>query len=166
VAHVADALDMDKFESLAVIYERYAERMQERYYDYNDMISTRWRCSSATTACGTTCRRDTSIWSTNSRTRIMRRCRCCACFRTIPCTRGANIMWWGRRTRLCSSSRREVSNILDFERMYREPQLIVLKENYRSTQPILDLARRVIAQGTNRLERMIPTLKKELVGPR
>jgi len=60
----------------------------------------------------------------------------------------------------------EVSNILDFERMYREPQLIVLKENYRSTQPILDLARRVIAQGTNRLERMIPTLKKELVAAR
>lgn len=55
-----------------------------------------------------------------------------------------------------------ISNILDFRERYRDPELVVLTENYRSTQHILDLGRFLIQKGQDRLERRIPELEKTL----
>ncbi|HXH26638.1 MAG TPA: ATP-dependent DNA helicase [Candidatus Acidoferrum sp.] len=56
----------------------------------------------------------------------------------------------------------ELSNILQFHELYREPKLITLTENYRSTQTILDNARQVIAQGEDRLETALKNISKQL----
>jgi DNA helicase-2/ATP-dependent DNA helicase PcrA len=56
-----------------------------------------------------------------------------------------------------------LSNILDFRSHFREPKLVALTENYRSTQDILDLAQFFIRKGEDRLEKLIPELEKTLV---
>jgi len=56
----------------------------------------------------------------------------------------------------------EISNILSFREMYREPVVITMTENYRSTQKVLDLARHIILKGEERLENKIPEMVKEL----
>ncbi len=60
-----------------------------------------------------------------------------------------------------------VENILGFSRKFRDPAIIVLTRNYRSTQQILDFARKVILQGEDRLEnRLEGSIQKELVASR
>lgn len=56
----------------------------------------------------------------------------------------------------------EISNILSFRGMFRDVALITMTENYRSTQSVLDLARRIILKGEERLENKIPEIVKEL----
>ena len=57
-----------------------------------------------------------------------------------------------------------VQNILTFNQKFRDPALIVLQNNYRSTQAICDLVRKIIVTGENRLENIYPELiKKELI---
>lgn len=46
----------------------------------------------------------------------------------------------------------EISNILSFKKLYNDVEVIVLTENYRSTQKVLDFARAVVVQGVERLE--------------
>lgn len=46
----------------------------------------------------------------------------------------------------------EISNILSFKKLYDDVEVIVLTENYRSTQKVLDFARAVVVQGVERLE--------------
>lgn len=55
----------------------------------------------------------------------------------------------------------EIGNILAFRETYKDVRLITLTENYRSTKPILELARSVITLGSERLENVIPNLIKE-----
>jgi DNA helicase-2/ATP-dependent DNA helicase PcrA len=56
----------------------------------------------------------------------------------------------------------DTSNIARFKKLYTDVTTIVLVENYRSTQEVLTVAREVITQGKNRLERHDPTLRKDL----
>ena len=51
----------------------------------------------------------------------------------------------------------DVRNILDFERHYPGARVVVLEENYRSTQRILDAANGVIANNTSRKEKRLRT---------
>ena len=55
-----------------------------------------------------------------------------------------------------------ISNILDFSTRYKDVTVITLKDNYRSTAPILELARRVIVQGDERLENTMDAVDKTL----
>lgn len=56
-----------------------------------------------------------------------------------------------------------IQNVMEFHRKYRDPEIIVLQQNYRSTQPILDFVRKIILKGEDRLENKLPDLiKKEL----
>ncbi|MFA5830022.1 MAG: ATP-dependent DNA helicase [Candidatus Gracilibacteria bacterium] len=56
-----------------------------------------------------------------------------------------------------------LENILNFHQKYLNPELVVLQKNYRSTQPILDLVRKIILTGNERLEARLPDqIKKEL----
>ncbi len=56
----------------------------------------------------------------------------------------------------------EVGNILSFKDTYPSTALITLTDNYRSVQPVLDSARQVITQGSERLESHMPELDKTL----
>ncbi len=56
----------------------------------------------------------------------------------------------------------ELSNILDFMKLYPKTELITLTENYRSGGNILEGSRSVITQGINRLEKNIKKLDKNL----
>lgn len=56
----------------------------------------------------------------------------------------------------------DISNIFRFQDIYKETKLISLIENYRSGAPIIEQARRVIAQGNNRLETITENLSKVL----
>ncbi len=56
----------------------------------------------------------------------------------------------------------DIGNIVGFQDLYPGTKLVRLRENYRSTQLILDESRRVIRQGGDRLEDRIPDLDKSL----
>jgi len=56
----------------------------------------------------------------------------------------------------------DISNILSFREMFRDPVVITMTENYRSVQKVLDLARQVIVKGEERLENKIPEMEKVL----
>ena len=57
-----------------------------------------------------------------------------------------------------------VENMLDFAHQYAKDLLtVVLTNNYRSTQPILDISRALIEQNQERLVAQIPGLSKHLV---
>ena len=56
----------------------------------------------------------------------------------------------------------EVGNILGFRDRYEDVKIITLTDNYRSAEPILQKARQVITQGTERLERYIEEVDKTL----
>ncbi len=51
----------------------------------------------------------------------------------------------------------DIRNILNFERDYPDTKVVILEQNYRSTQTILDTARGVIAPNTQRKEKRLWT---------
>lgn len=57
----------------------------------------------------------------------------------------------------------EITNISSFKELYKDVKTIVLTENYRSSQEILDFARTVVTQGVNRLENIDKNINKQLL---
>ncbi|MBN1494729.1 ATP-dependent helicase [Candidatus Peregrinibacteria bacterium] len=57
----------------------------------------------------------------------------------------------------------KVQNILTFHKTFRNPEVIVLHKNYRSTQSILDLVSKIIRKGKDRLENLLGNVKKDLI---
>jgi DNA helicase-2/ATP-dependent DNA helicase PcrA len=54
--------------------------------------------------------------------------------------------------------------MMDFAAAYQKELLtVVLKENYRSTQPILDISKTLINRNEERLVKKLPGLSKELL---
>ena len=51
-------------------------------------------------------------------------------------------------------------NIIDFPKIFKETKVITLEENYRSTQPILDLTNEVISLAKEKFEKNLFTRKK------
>lgn len=56
----------------------------------------------------------------------------------------------------------EISNILSFRELYNDVEVIVLTDNYRSTQKVLDFARAIVTQGVERLETTYKEIRKDL----
>lgn len=56
----------------------------------------------------------------------------------------------------------DISNILGFEHTYRDVAVITLTDNYRSSAPILQTARSIITQGSDRLETSLAAVNKQL----
>lgn len=56
----------------------------------------------------------------------------------------------------------ELNNMLGFKRSYPDAKLIVLKDNYRSSQAILDSAAEIIEQAEDRLVKREPAISKDL----
>lgn len=166
VTHLSDFIRREKLDALAAIYRAYTERMHEAgYYDYNDMIldtigvlsrhsGVRYELQERYQYILVDEFQDTN----NAQMRLLE------LLSDHPVNEGRpNIMVVGDDDQaIFKFQGAEVSNIIDFSKRYRDPQIIVLKSNYRSTQDILDVARRVILRGENRLERQLPNLKKEL----
>jgi DNA helicase-2/ATP-dependent DNA helicase PcrA len=57
----------------------------------------------------------------------------------------------------------ELSNILNFQTIFKDVSVVNMTANYRSTQDILDIATHVIRKGEHRLENLIPQLEKTLI---
>jgi DNA helicase-2/ATP-dependent DNA helicase PcrA len=51
-------------------------------------------------------------------------------------------------------------NIIDFPKIFKQAKIIALEENYRSTQPILNLSNEVIARAKEKFEKELFTRKK------
>lgn len=166
LTHAADLGAMEKLEALAACYGSYIERMREAgYYDYNDMILD----TIAVLDQDLGLRRDLQERyryilvdefqdTNNAQMRLL------YLLTDDPADEGRpNIMVVGDDDQAVFKFQgAEISNIRDFARSYRDPAFVVLTENYRSIQAILDGARCVIAQGVNRLESTMPELVKEL----
>jgi DNA helicase II / ATP-dependent DNA helicase PcrA len=60
----------------------------------------------------------------------------------------------------------ELNNMLGFRRSYPAAKMIVLEENYRSLQPILDSAKTIIEQAADRLVKREPSISKNLMANR
>lgn len=60
----------------------------------------------------------------------------------------------------------ELSIMVNFAKRWRGVSQIVLTENYRSGQALLDVARQVITQGDDRLENRLPDITKQLTASR
>ena len=56
----------------------------------------------------------------------------------------------------------ELSNILNFRRMFVDVEVVTMIDNYRSTQDILDISTHLIRKGTGRLENLLPDMEKSL----
>jgi len=56
-----------------------------------------------------------------------------------------------------------IENMLDFSFKYKDTKVIVLENNYRSTQPILDLCSALIENNAERLTKKISWLQKKLI---
>lgn len=57
----------------------------------------------------------------------------------------------------------ELNNMLSFRHSYKDTKLIVLTDNYRSSQAILDTSTAIISQVQDRLTTRVPDLSKQLV---
>lgn len=56
----------------------------------------------------------------------------------------------------------ELSNILNFRRMFVDVEIVTMTDNYRSTQDVLDIATHLIRKGSGRLENLLPEMEKSL----
>jgi DNA helicase-2/ATP-dependent DNA helicase PcrA len=56
----------------------------------------------------------------------------------------------------------EVSNMVAFSRLFRDPKIITLQDSYRSTERILEASFSVVEQVTDRLESILPGTHKRL----
>jgi len=56
----------------------------------------------------------------------------------------------------------ELDNIMAFRDMYKDPRVIVLEDNYRSTRSILDIAEHVVGFNADRLTNLMPAITKKL----
>lgn len=74
----------------------------------------------------------------------------------------ANIMVVGDDAQSIYSFRgANFKNIIDFPKIFKDTKIITLEENYRSTQPILNLTNAVISQAKEKFEKNLYTQKKD-----
>ncbi len=57
----------------------------------------------------------------------------------------------------------ELSNILNFKKIFKKVEIVTMTDNYRSTQDILDVASHIIKKGEERLEKLLPEIEKNLI---
>ena len=160
-------LALPKLFALADVYEEYQKAMQkEGYYDFDDMILDVVHSLKKNNALRYELQEryqyilvDEFQDTNDAQMRLVR------LLTDAPVHEGRpNIMVVGDDDQaIYKFQGAEISNILSFRDMFRDPVIITMTENYRSTQKVLDLARHVILKGEERLENKIPEMQKELV---
>ncbi len=167
ITHLKDFLNIDKEDALADIYESYIRSMNDNgYFDYNDMILDTIAMLEHNIGVRLDLQErylyilvDEFQDTNDAQMRLLR------LLTDHPVNEGRpNIMVVGDDDQAVFKFQgAEISNILNFQKAFRDPVVIVLKENYRSTQAILNVARYIIKKGVQRLENILPNLEKELI---
>ncbi len=86
---------------------------------------------------------------------------------TVPSGDSPNIMVVGDDDQaIYSFQGAEVGNILSFRDRFEDVKIITLTDNYRSADTILQASRRIITQGSERLERYLEEIDKTLTAHR
>lgn len=155
-----------KLRTVSLMYHNYLLKMQERQlYDFDDMVlrvvhalevfnELRFNLQEQYTYIMVDEFQDTNL----AQSRLLRS------LTNNPAAEGApNIMVVGDDDQaIYSFQGAEISNILQFKDLYETTKLVVLKDNYRSPEPILAAARQVITQGSQRLEHYVDEIDKTL----
>lgn len=160
--------NLPKLQSLALVYERYQQEMYQRgYYDFDDMLLQ----VIAQMETNETLRAELQekylyisvdeFQDTNdAQMRILYNLVDSEVSEGMP-----NVMAVGDDDQaIYKFQGAEIGNIYKFKNRFREPKIITLTHNYRSGQSILDLARKIVLQGKNRLENLFPEeINKQLL---
>ena len=162
-----DTVNLEKLFSLADIYEKYRATMHEQgYYDFDDMIldtlgaleknpSLRYEIQEQYQYILVDEFQDTN----EAQMRLIQ------LITDAPVHEGRpNIMAVGDDDQAVYKFQgAELSNILNFKKLFRDVQVVAMTQNYRSTQDILDVASHIIKKGEERLEKLLPEIEKNLV---
>ncbi len=162
-----DSMNTEKLQVLAGIYEKYRKEMYERsFYDFDDMLletimamkknnTLRYEIQEQFQYILVDEFQDTN----DAQIRLLR------LISNAPVNEGnPNVMAVGDDDQaIYKFQGAEISNILNFNEEYDNPDIITMTENYRSTQEILNVARNIIQKGEERLENIMPELEKKLV---
>ncbi|MBC7564945.1 ATP-dependent helicase [Candidatus Saccharibacteria bacterium] len=157
-----------KLRALAYVYYEYLKKMEEQeLYDYDDMIlqvvhamevndDLRFNLQEKYLYIMVDEFQDTNL----AQTRILRS------LTSNPVNEGRpNLMIVGDDDQaIYSFQGAEISNILEFQESYPATERIVLTDNYRSGDTVIEQARSVIVQGNDRLENMYDDIDKHLRG--
>ena len=157
---------IEKLRALATLYAKYKELMWNRgYYDFDDMIldvmlalekneTLRYQIQEQFQYVLVDEFQDTN----DGQMRLLRS------ITDAPVNEGRpNIMVVGDDDQaIYKFQGAEISNIINFSKLYKDPTIVTMAQNYRSTQSILDLAQHVIRKGSQRLETLLPDMEKTL----
>jgi DNA helicase-2/ATP-dependent DNA helicase PcrA len=161
-----DTINTDKMMALADVYEKYREAMFTKgYYDFDDMLLETIQAIEKNDRLRYDLQEqfqyvlvDEFQDTNDAQMRLLRLITDAAVNEGRP-----NVMAVGDDDQaIYKFQGAEISNILDFKGAYREPTIVTMTDNYRSTQSILDIARNVIIQGEERLENALPEMEKKL----
>ncbi len=162
-----DELNASKMLEVAEMYRKYREEMHRRgFYDFDDMIldviealeknpRLRYELQEQYQYMLVDEFQDTN----NAQMRILK------LLADAPVNEGKpNIMVVGDDDQAVYKFQGAVlSNILNFRTMFNEVETVIMTNNYRSTQDILDIATHIIRKGEGRLESLIPEMDKTLI---
>jgi len=162
-----DSLNLDKMLALGQIYAKYREIMHSRgYYDFDDMIldvitalknnpALRYEIQEQYQYVLVDEFQDTN----DAQMRLLRY------ITDAPVNEGRpNIMAVGDDDQAVYKFQgAELSNILNFKKLFKDVEIVTMTDNYRSTQDILDVASHIIKKGEERLEKLLPEIEKNLV---
>jgi DNA helicase-2/ATP-dependent DNA helicase PcrA len=162
-----DSINLDKMFAVADIYTKYRAVMHERgYYDFDDMIldvlsvlqnnqGLRYEIQEQYQYVLVDEFQDTN----DAQMRLLRYITDAAVAEGRP-----NIMAVGDDDQAVYKFQgAELSNILNFKKLFRDVEIVTMTDNYRSTQDILDVASHIIKKGEERLEKLLPEIEKNLV---
>jgi DNA helicase-2/ATP-dependent DNA helicase PcrA len=161
-----DSVHIEKMIAVADLYEKYKLEMHKRgYYDFDDMIldvisvlekfpSVRYEIQEQYQYVLVDEFQDTN----EAQMRLLK------LITDAPVNEGRpNIMAVGDDDQAVYKFQgAELSNILNFKKFFNDVQTVTMTENYRSTQDILDIASHIIRKGEERLEKILPEIKKDL----
>jgi DNA helicase-2/ATP-dependent DNA helicase PcrA len=162
-----DSVYIDKMLAVADLYEKYKTEMHKKgFYDFDDMIldvifvlekfpSVRYEIQEQYQYVLVDEFQDTN----EAQMRLLR------LITDAPVNEGKpNIMAVGDDDQAVYKFQgAEISNILNFKKFFNDVEVVTMTENYRSTQDILDVASHIIRKGEERLEKILPEIKKDLI---
>jgi DNA helicase-2/ATP-dependent DNA helicase PcrA len=161
-----DIKDVEKMSAFADIYEKYREIMhQEGFYDFDDMIldclnvleknpGLRYEIQEQYQYVLVDEFQDTN----DAQMRLLKLITDAPVNENKP-----NIMAVGDDDQAVYKFQgAELSNILNFKNLFDDVEVVTMTDNYRSTQEILDIASHIIKKGQERLEKILPDIKKIL----
>ena len=161
---------IDWWNSLVSVYEQYRQHLHSRgYYDYSDMIiEVITQLEQHPELLAQVQERFLYVLIDEFQDTNKAQLRLADLVAAHPSTEGRpNLMAVGDDDQsIFAFNGAELNNMLSFKRSYPTTEIIVLRDNYRSSQLVLDTAAQVIAQAEDRLVMREPGLSKQLTAQR